>query len=135
MAAGSAGGTSTTFRGATFRQSEGPHERRDFRRGSVRAVYHPEFKVSFDAGIQYYQQIGPLLAARFKTEVKAGVKQLLSGMEKHAPGPHGFRCYRCQKFPYLVYYELSGDSVLFLAVIYVGREPGYLADSLWRHRT
>ncbi len=100
----------------------------------MRAVYHPEFKASFEAGIQHYQEIGAPLALRFRNEIKAGVKQVLSGVVKHAPGPHGFRCYRCKKFPYLVYYELTNDSAWFLAVVYAGRAPGYLADSLSQYR-
>jgi hypothetical protein len=101
----------------------------------VKPGYHPEFKVSFDGAIRYHQEISAALALRFKTEVKAGVRQVLSGLVRHAPGPHGFRCYRCKKFRYLIYYELSGaDGVNFLAVLYAGRAPGHLADSLARYR-
>jgi hypothetical protein len=100
----------------------------------VRPVYHPEFKVSFDDALRHYQEISPALALRFKGEVKAGVKQVLSGLVSHAPGPHGFRCYRCKKFRHLIYYELSHDGwVKFLAVLYAGRAPDYLCESLSRY--
>lgn len=101
----------------------------------MRAVYHPEFKVSFDAGLQHYRKIGMPLADRFRAEVMAGVKQVISGLISHAPGPHGFRCYRCRKFPYLVYYERQTEIVLFLAVLYAGRAPGLLGETLARYGT
>jgi len=100
----------------------------------VRPVYHPEFKASFDAAVRNYQEIGFPLADRFKAEVKAGVRVVLSGLVNHAPGPHGFRCYRCKKFPYFLYYERTESAVLFLAVLYVGRAPGRLKDTLVRYR-
>jgi hypothetical protein len=100
----------------------------------VTAVYHPEFKASFGAAVRHYEEIGLPLADRFKGEVKAGVKQVLSGVVDHAPGPHGFRCYRCKKFPYFVYYERRGNAVLFLAVLYVGRAPTLLSETLARYR-
>jgi hypothetical protein len=99
----------------------------------VRPVYHPEFKTSFDNALRHYSEIGAPLADRFKAEVKSGVKEVLSGLVKHAPGPHGFRCYRCKKFPYLVYYELTGDVAQFLGVLYVGRAPGLLHENLARY--
>ena len=99
----------------------------------MRAVYHPEFKASFDAAIRHYQEIGLPLADRFKAEVKGGVKVVLSGLVNHAAGPHGFRCYRCKKFPYLVYYERTEVAVLFLSVLYVGRAPGLLSETLRRY--
>lgn len=100
----------------------------------MRAVYHPEFRASFDAAIRHYKEIGLPLGDRFKAEVKAGVKVVLSGLVDHAPGPHGFRCYRCKKFPYLVYYERADASVLFLAVLYAGRAPGLLSETLAQYR-
>jgi hypothetical protein len=100
----------------------------------VRAVYHPDFKVSFEAAVRHYEDIGRPLADRLKAEIKAGVKAVLSGIVDHAPGPHGFRCYRCRKFPYLVYYEGHEQTTLFLAVIYSGRAPGLLAETLARYR-
>ena len=100
----------------------------------MRAVYHPEFKASFDAAIRHYQEIGLPLADRFKAEVKAGVKVVLAGLVNHAPGPHGFRCYRCKKFPYLVYYERTEATALFLSVLYVGQAPGLLSETLARYR-
>ena len=74
------------------------------------------------------------LADRFKVEVRAGVKLVLDGMVTYAAGPHGFRCYRCKKFPYLVYYEVVDDAVHFLAVLYIGRAPSTLRDALARYR-
>lgn len=99
------------------------------------AIYHPEFKASFDEAVRHYAAIGTPLADRFKTEVKSSVKKVLTGMVKHAPGPHGFRCYRCKKFPYLVYYEWTGETVQFLGVIYAGRAPELLRESLARYHT
>lgn len=97
-------------------------------------VYHPEFKASVDAAMRHYQDIGLPLADHFKAKVKVGVKSVLSGMVNHAPGPHGFRCYRCKKFPYLVYYERTETTALFLAVLYAGRAPGLLKATLAAYR-
>jgi hypothetical protein len=99
----------------------------------VRPVYHPEFKVSFDRANQHYREIAPALAERFQAEVRTGIGEVLGGLVSHARGPHGLRCYRCKKIPYLIYYQLDGDTALFLAVIYRGREPGFLGDSLSRY--
>jgi hypothetical protein len=100
----------------------------------VTPAYHPEFKASFDAAYRHYQEIGLPLAERFKTEIKAGVRVVISGVVNHAPGPHGFRCYRCKKFPYLIYYERMEQAVTFLAVLYAGRAPGMLKETLERYR-
>ena len=100
----------------------------------MKAAYHLEFKASLEAALRHYEGIGRPLADRFKSEVKAGVNTVLSGMVDHAPGPHGFRCYRCRKFPYLVYYERHEQTTLFLAVIYSGRAPGLLSGTLAGYR-
>lgn len=96
----------------------------------MKPVYHPEFKASFDAACRHYLEIGLPLAERFRAEIRNGVQSVLTGMVNYAPGPHGFRCYRCKKFPYLVYYERAEAEVLFLAVIYVGRASDALRQTL-----
>lgn len=100
----------------------------------MKAVYHPAFKSSFDTAAQHYEALGSLLAERFKGEIKDGVRQLLTGMVDYAVGPQGFRCYRCKKFPYLIYYERTDEAVLFLAVLYAGRAPGLLQETLAQYR-
>ncbi len=100
----------------------------------MRAVYHPAFKISLDAGWRRYEAIGLPLAERFRDEVRDGVRQLLSGLVDHAVGPHGFRCYRCKKFPYLIYHERTTDAVMFLAVVYAGQDPGSLQETLNQYR-
>lgn len=100
----------------------------------MKPVYHPEFKASFDEALDRYGEISRALAERFKTEVKSGVKTVLGGIVDHAAGPHGFRCYRCKKFPYLVYYERTEKAVIFLAVLYAGRDPRSLTETLARYR-
>lgn len=100
----------------------------------MKPVYHPAFKAGFDDALGRYREVSQLLADRFQTEVKEGVRAVLGGMVDHAAGPHGFRCYRCKKFPYLVYYERTGKTVLFLAVLYVGRDARMLTETLARYR-
>jgi hypothetical protein len=63
------------------------------------------------------------------------VRHLLTGLVDHAVGPQGFRCYRCKKFPYLIYYERTETAVLFLAVLYVGRGSGSLQETLAQYRS
>lgn len=87
----------------------------------MKLVYHPEFKASFDDALDRYREISQALAERFKTEVKSGVKTVLGGLVDHAAGPHGFRCHRCKKFPYLVYYERTENAVVVLADAIPGR--------------
>jgi hypothetical protein len=96
----------------------------------VNAVYHPAFKASYDEAFAWYRKISPNLGDRFSAEVRHGVSRLLDGKALGAVGPHGFRCHRCKKFPYLIYYEVTGDTALFLAVIYVGRDPDFLRTQL-----
>ncbi len=92
--------------------------------------YHPAFKVSFDEALAWYGEFSEHLGERFSREIKSGVARVLRGEVSDAVGPHGFRCYRCQKFPYLVYYEIDGATALFLAVIYAGRDPRFLRTQL-----
>ncbi len=94
----------------------------------MRAASHPEFKASFEAALRHYEAIGRPLADRFKAEVKMGVKTVLSGIVDHAPGPDGFRCYRCRKFPYFVYYERCEQSTLTQEAPIAGRFSRGFAD-------
>ena len=96
----------------------------------MNAVYHPAFKVTFDEARAWYQNISPNLGERFSAEIRHGVSRLLEGTVLGAVGPHGFRCHRCKKFPYLIYYEVAGDQAIFLAVIYTGRDPDFLRTQL-----
>ncbi len=96
----------------------------------MKAIYHPEFKASYDEAFAWYAGLSAQLSDRFRSEVRSGVSRVMEGRVTDAPGPHGFRCYRCKRFPYLIYYEIHGDAVLFLAVLYVGRAPGFLKAQL-----
>jgi hypothetical protein len=96
----------------------------------VKPVYHPEFKASFDEALAWYRAISPDLGDRFRSEIRRGVREIASGLVLHAPGPHGFRCLRCKRFPYLIYYQPAEKAVWLLAVLYAGRDTGYLGRRL-----
>ena len=96
----------------------------------MKPVYHPEFKASYDEALAWYGKLSAHLGERFGREIKSGVTRVLQGQVTDAFGPHGFRCHRCKKFPCLVYDEIDGDTALFLAVLYAGRDPGFLQAQL-----
>ena len=77
-----------------------------------------------------YSEISPRLGDDFHARVKEAVRVVIKWRGGDHVGPHGFPCRRCRPFPYLVYYEIQGESLYILGVVHERRHPDYLRENL-----
>jgi plasmid stabilization system protein ParE len=98
--------------------------------GSMLFEFHPEAEAELDAAVTYYTAIDFDLGFDFNREVSDWLERIADYpeiAEIHA----GTSCRRAvlQRFPYLVFYELTDRETRILAVAHGSRAPNY-----WIHR-
>lgn len=77
-----------------------------------------------------YSSISSKLGDDFQARVKEAVRTVITRRGGDHVGPHGFRCRKCRPFPYLLYYELEGETLFVLGLVQERRHPDYLRKAL-----
>lgn len=78
----------------------------------------------------WYQSRSDRIAADFVDEYERVLHHVERGPEQYAraeniESPRDIRQVLMRRFPYILYFELTGDEVVVLAVSHAAREPGY----------
>jgi Plasmid stabilisation system protein. len=92
----------------------------------MKVVFSTRFRDDLAEAADYYRRISDRLAADFVERVKSTVRTVIKWGGGDHVGPHGFPCRRCRPFPYLVYYEVSDDTLHVLALVQERRHPDHL---------
>lgn len=100
----------------------------------MKVVFSSLFKRDLlEAGTRY-GAISPRLGEDFHDRVKEAVRTVVARQGGDHVGPHGFRCRKCRPFPYLVYYEIEGETLYVLGLVQERRHPDYLRGELPENR-
>src|SRR5262249_11322945 len=92
--------------------------------------FHPRAVEEARAAHRRYARVSQNLATRFVAELDMAVAAIGTNPPGYPPHLHGTRFHRLGRFPYLlVYFEVTADRVLVIAVAHTRRRPGY-----WRGR-
>jgi len=92
---------------------------------------HPAAFVEADDAYEWYANADPRIANRFRDEIRAAATRIGEHPERYPLYPESSRVrwIKLRKFPYLLIYEVVGDSVHIVAVAHGRRRPYY-----WRRR-
>jgi len=84
----------------------------------------------FVEAVEWYQSRNEKIAADFVNEYERAIHEIRHRPQQFAraaatPSPRDIWQVLMRRFPYAVYFELTVDEVVVLAVSHAAREPGY----------
>lgn len=85
--------------------------------------YHPRFDFDVLNAAQWYDERQPNLGADFVVRVRKAIDQLMADPERRASSDYGVRYWPLERFPYVVFYDLTESEVLILGVMHTSQEP------------
>lgn len=87
--------------------------------------YHPLFDTDLQRAYDWYDAQRDGLATEFLSEVRRGINNIQSDPTRFARDRLGRTHYRLDRFPYLVIFEATTDSLNFYAIIHTARRTRY----------
>ena len=90
--------------------------------------FHPTAKEEVEEAQAWYEERSLLAAAGFLQELSRAVRQIGEAPYRYPVASHGTRRTILERFPFNVFYRLSGDEIVIVAVAHQKRRPGYWAD-------
>ena len=88
--------------------------------GSVR--YHPDFDSDVIAAAEWYDERQALLGSDFIARVEKAVTQLIANPERRSSVDFGVRYWPVERFPFVVFYDLTETEVLVVGVMHTSQE-------------
>jgi toxin ParE1/3/4 len=92
-------------------------------------IIRPEAKQDIAEGYDWYEGRQEGLGAEFLTAVNELFAQIRETPELYAPEFKAVRRASLDRFPYVIYYRIDGESLEVIAVLHGGRNP-----RRWRSR-
>ena len=89
----------------------------------------PEAEAEIREAFLWYFARSPIAADAFRTETLEAIDQLGTDALMWSEDEDAIRRHILRHFPYTVFYEIRGNTVMVLAVAHQRRRPGY-----WRER-
>ncbi len=96
----------------------------------MKIVFSSLFRDDLRRETARYTEILPRLGEDFTERVKASIRTVVRWRGGDHVGPHGFPCRRCRPFPYLLYYQIEGDTLQVLGLVHERRHPDFLKEQL-----
>lgn len=96
----------------------------------MKVVFSSVFKRDLLEAETRYATISPKLGDDFHERAKEAVRTIIARNGGDHVGSHGYRCRKCRPFPYLIYYEITGDVVYVLGLVQERKHPDYLKKAL-----
>lgn len=84
--------------------------------------YHPLFDSDVLGAAEWYDQRQPNLGADFLARVRRAVEQAAGDPNRRTPADYGVRYWPVERFPYVVFYELTESELLVLGVMHTSQE-------------
>jgi toxin ParE1/3/4 len=84
--------------------------------------YHPLFEFDVLNAAEWYDGRQPNLGSDFVVRVRIAVHQLLADPERSSSVEYGIRYCPVQRFPHVVFYDLTESEVLILGVMHTAQE-------------
>ena len=84
--------------------------------------YHPLFESDVRNAADWYDGRSPGLGTDFVFRVRATVDRLLADPARHSTAEFGIRYLPVERFPYIVFYDLTEVEVLVVGVMHTSQE-------------
>ncbi|MGC1275205.1 MAG: type II toxin-antitoxin system RelE/ParE family toxin [Planctomycetaceae bacterium] len=91
--------------------------------------YHPLFDCDVREAAEWYDRRSPGLGDRFVEAVRVAVDSVIENPDTFSFSPAGVRYARTAKFPYVVLFDIEGESLSILGVLHTAR-----SRDKWRER-
>jgi plasmid stabilization system protein ParE len=91
---------------------------------SRRLIFLPDVRTDFLEGFNYYENLSPERGGtRFEQAFRETLRQAETGLITHTKVFQNFHRAFLFRFPYTVYYRLSGERAVIVAVLYSRFDP------------
>jgi plasmid stabilization system protein ParE len=84
--------------------------------------YHPLFEFDVLDAAEWYDGREPTLGSDFVIRVETAVDQLRSDPDRRTPVDYGIRYWPVERFPYVVFYDVTDLEVLVLGVMHTSQD-------------
>lgn len=91
----------------------------------MKLEFHPEAESELIEAAVYYERQVPGLGERFETEIRRAVDLLLDQPAMGIPADQNLRKFILTRFPFTLYYSVTGDVLRIEVVAHQYRRPGY----------
>jgi len=95
----------------------------------MKLEFHPDAAVELVEAAAYYESQVPGLGERFAAAVRRALDLLLEHPAIGSPAGLHLRRFVLHRYPFVLYYSVTGDVLRVEAVAHQSRRPGY-----WRSR-
>lgn len=94
-----------------------------------RLIFNPSIPDDLVAALDYYSEMSPALADRFRSAVNRRLDNIAERPESFPVDVDSIRFAKIDRFPYLVFFVLKSDFVSVLAIVHGSKDP-----VAWRNR-
>lgn len=85
--------------------------------------YHPEFETDLISAARYYEIQRATLGREFIAMAEATVEIIMAAPERWPERQAGIRRLQLERFPFLIRYRITADTVQFLSILHGSRHP------------
>lgn len=86
--------------------------------------YHPLFESDLLNAAEWYDGRQPHLGSDFIARVRRAADELIEHPERRTSIDYGVRYWPVERFPYVVFYDLTESEVLILGVLHTSQDSG-----------
>jgi len=91
-------------------------------------VFHPDAVQEAQAALGWYRQRSTLAAEAFLQELDGAIEQIVAAPDRWPSYDFHTRRFLLRRFPYLVVYRETSQTIQVIAVAHGRRRPGYWRD-------
>lgn len=88
-------------------------------------AFHPDALAEFKAEVFYYEAVQPGLGLTFADEVFRMIDLARLFPRMGSPEEGEVRSLLTKRFPFVIYYQVIGETLWIWAVMHAARDPGY----------
>jgi len=85
--------------------------------------YHPEFETDLISAARYYERQSVGLGRDFIGTAEATVETIMAAPQRWPERSGGIRRLQLDRFPFLIRYRITADTVQFLSILHGARHP------------
>ena len=85
--------------------------------------YHPEFETDLISSARHYETQRATLGREFVATAEATVEIIMSAPDRWPERQAGIRRLPLERFPFLIRYRITADTVQFLSILHGSRHP------------
>ncbi|MFH1674323.1 MAG: type II toxin-antitoxin system RelE/ParE family toxin [Pseudomonadota bacterium] len=96
----------------------------------MKVIFDTLAQLELDDSSEYYEFEASGLGARFREEVKRGIRRIREYPDGWTKEKNDVRRYLLHKFPYKILYSIEEDYIYIIAIAHCHRRPDYWIDRI-----